>query len=159
MSDPALGDAVRALLSGQRIASLGTLHEGEPYVSMVPFALLASPPRFVVHVSGLAAHTKDMLRDGHVSLMVCGAPDEQTLPQAVPRMTIQGDAAPIGDEDAIHAEAKRAYLERFPESEPMFGFGDFALFAIEPRAVRVVAGFAQAKTLTPQGLARILEPN
>ena len=39
--DPDLAKTLRTLLERQRIASLGTLHKGEPYVSMVPFALLA----------------------------------------------------------------------------------------------------------------------
>ena len=37
--DPELAQKVRSLLADQRIASLGTLHGGEPYVSMVPFAI------------------------------------------------------------------------------------------------------------------------
>jgi hypothetical protein len=42
---PEQTQSLRRLFNGQRIASLGTLHEGEPYVSMVPFAVLpdASP--------------------------------------------------------------------------------------------------------------------
>ena len=38
--DPDLVSTLRTLLEAQRIASLGTLHKGEPYVSMVPLALL-----------------------------------------------------------------------------------------------------------------------
>lgn len=148
MIDPSLAESLRKLLREQRIAALGTLHDGEPFVSMAPFALLASPPRFVIHVSRLAAHTKDMLRDGRVSLLVSAQPDAQTAPQAVPRVTIQGDAAPLDDDDAGHAVAKSAYLERFPEGEPMFGFGDFSLFLVTPRALRFVAGFAQAFSVT-----------
>ena len=159
MIDPAIAEALRRLLREQRIAALGTLHDGEPFVSMVPFALLASPPRFVIHVSRLAAHTKDMLRDGRVSLLVSGQPDARTAPQAVPRVTVQGDAAALDDDGDGYAVARAAYLERFPEGEPMFGFGDFSLFLIAPRTLRLVAGFAQAKTLTAEGLAEVIEPN
>ena len=38
----------------------------------------------------------------------------------------------------------------------LFALGDFALFAIEPETVRVVAGFAQAATITPARLADAL---
>jgi len=155
--DPALAQALRALLEGQRIAALGTLHAGEPYVSMVPFALAGSPPRLVVHVSALAAHTKDMLQDPRVSVMVAAQPGPDVAPQAVPRVTIQGTAAMIDDDDASHAEARAAYLARFPESEPMFGFGDFSLFAIAPKSLRLVAGFAQAKTITPESFAEAMK--
>jgi putative heme iron utilization protein len=153
--DPAHAAALRALVHAQRIAALGTLHEGEPQVSMVPFALVRSA-RFVIHVSALAAHTKDMQADARVSLMIAGQPDAQTPPQAVPRVTIQGDASRL-DDDALHEDARRAYLARFPESEPMFGFGDFSLFVITPRSARFVGGFAQAKTITPESLAQALD--
>ena len=56
--DPELAQKVRGLLEAQRIASLGTLHDGEPYVSMVPFAIPAGTTDFIIHVSKLAAHTK-----------------------------------------------------------------------------------------------------
>jgi hypothetical protein len=44
-------------------------------------------------------------------------------------------------------------LERFPESEAMFGFGDSSLFAIRPEALRWVGGFTGAQSLTPEGFA------
>lgn len=152
--DAGLAGALRSLVLGQRIAALGTLHEGEPHVSMVPFALLPDA-RFVIHVSALAAHTRDMLAERRVSLLIAGQPGPDTPPQAVPRVTIQGDALRLEEEDRRDA-ARRAYLARFPESEPMFGFGDFSLFEIVPRSARFVGGFAQAKTLTAQALAEVL---
>ena len=35
----------------------------------------------------------------------------------------------------------------------LFELGDFGLFAIEPREVRVILGFAQAATVSPAALA------
>jgi hypothetical protein len=152
----AIDRAVRELLEAQRIASLGTLHDGEPYVSMVPFALLAGAPEFIVHVSALAAHTKDMLAEPKVSLLVIAPHDANVSPQATARLTIQGDAMRIDESDARHATAKRAYMDRFPQSAQTFELPDFSIFGIRPRALRFVGGFAQAKSLTPEGLARIL---
>ena len=57
--DPSIAPAIKSLLATQRIASLGTLHDGDPHVSMVPFAVLPAGPDFVIHVSSLAAHTGD----------------------------------------------------------------------------------------------------
>ena len=45
-----------ALVGGRQVAALGTLHEGAPYVSAVPFALLEDGSAFIIHVSELAAH-------------------------------------------------------------------------------------------------------
>jgi len=51
------------LLRRRSTAALGTLHDGAPFVSMVPYAVLPDGAAFVVHVSRLAGHTKDMLAD------------------------------------------------------------------------------------------------
>jgi putative heme iron utilization protein len=153
--DPNVAQGVRTLLEGQRVASLGTLHDGEPHVSMVPFAMPPGEIDFVIHVSGLAAHTRDMLAEPRVSLLVMAA-NPEVQPQATARMTVQGDATRIEPDSEFHAAAKKAYLARFPESEMIFNLGDFSLFAIRPRAIRFVGGFAQAKTITPEGLAGIL---
>jgi putative heme iron utilization protein len=154
--DPQVAQGVRTLIQGQRIASLGTLHEGEPYVSMVPFALAPGSIDFVIHVSALAAHTKDMLAEPRVSLMLVAAPMPEVPPQAAARLTVQGQAMRAAPASPLHADAKRAYLARFPDAAMMFELGDFSIFMIRPRTLRFVGGFAQAKTLTAEGLAEIL---
>ncbi len=68
-----LNGAMAHLLRERRTAALGTLRTGAPFVSMVPYAIAADGSGFVVHVSKLAAHTKDMLADARVSLLVADA--------------------------------------------------------------------------------------
>jgi len=51
-----------------------------------------------------------------------------------------------------HAALKGAYLEKFPEAEPLFGFADFAVVALAPTSARFVAGFARAATLSVEAL-------
>lgn len=154
--NPASAQTLRQLLRAQEVAALGTLHEGRPYVSMVPFATLSGGTGFVVHVSQLAAHTKDMLRSPPVSLLVVAPPAPDVLPQALARVTIQGRASQYENGTDAHTEAKAAYLARFPQSADLFGFADFSLFAIVPESVRFVGGFAQATTISPQTLADVL---
>ena len=149
--------ALRSLLEAQETAALGTLHNGEPFVSMVPYALLPNGRGFVIHVSRLAAHTKDMLASPAVSLMVVAAPSPELPAQARARVTIQGEARQCLDTDPDHAEAKRVYLSRFPQSEQMFGFADFSLFVIDPRTARFIGGFAQATSLGAETLAGIMK--
>jgi len=72
--NPGYAQTLRELLRAQQVAALGTLHKGHPYVSMVPFAMLPGGTGFVIHVSQLAAHTKDMLLSPHVSLLVVAPP-------------------------------------------------------------------------------------
>jgi putative heme iron utilization protein len=148
--------ALRDLLQGQQIAALGTLHNGQPFVSMVPFAVLPDGAGFVIHVSQLAGHTKDMTLNPNVSLLLMETPAPGVLPQAIARITIQGQAVQCLEADPIHAEAKAAYLTRFPQSEAMFSFADFSLFLIQPASARFVGGFAQATSLSPATLQSIL---
>jgi heme iron utilization protein len=146
--------ALTHLLQRQDIAALGTLHDGEPYVSMVPFAL--HPGGFVIHVSQLAAHTKDMLANPAVSLLVIAPPEPDVPVRARPRVTIQGTATRCTENDPRHAEAKAAYLARFPQSAEMFTFADFSLFIIQPRLARFIAGFAQATSVGAEALSRLM---
>lgn len=154
--DPSIAPAIKILLATQRIASLGTLHDGAPYVSMVPFAVLPRGPDFVIHVSSLASHTGDMRANPKVSLLVIAIESEGVPTQAVARITVQGEALPIPHAAAIYPEAREAYLRRFPDSAQMFELADFSLFAIRARTCRFIGGFAQARTLTADGLATIL---
>lgn len=153
---PAYAQTLRALLRTQQVASLGTLHDGQPYVSMVPFAMLPGGRGLVIHVSRLATHTKDMLLSPQVSLLVVAPPKPELPAQALARVTIQGEAAQYAESARGYAEAKAAYLSRFPQSAGMFAFSDFSLFAIMPRSIRFVGGFAQATTISPEVFAEVL---
>jgi len=154
MSSPRF-EPLRSLLRQQTVAALGTLHRGEPYVSMVPFAADEAAAEFLIHVSALSAHTRDMLEHPRVSLLIV-APDDGALPQARVRATIQGDAVPLDAEPARCAAARALYLQRFPRAAEIFALPDFSLFAIRPTSVRFIGGFAQAASLTPELFRRAL---
>jgi putative heme iron utilization protein len=145
-----------ALLHRCTVAALGTLHQGAPSVTMVPYALAADRLAFLVLVSGLSAHTRDMLADPRVGLMVLEPEGGATPSHALARVSIQGAARPLDRDDPGYGVAHNAYAARFPDMTGLFQLGDFRLFAIEPRAVRVVLGFAQATSLEPATLAAAL---
>ena len=147
-----LGDLVRS----RTAAALGTLHEGAPFVSMVPFAVLPEGDAFVVHVSRLAGHTKDMLADPRVSLLVMQPEGEGVAAQALARVTVQGEATEMARGSDGERDCRGTYLARFPEAAPLTEFGDFSFFAIRPSQARFVAGFAQAMSVTGETLAGIL---
>ena len=135
-------DALRALVRSQSVGSLGTLHSEEPFVSMVPFALLPDGQGVIVHVSRLASHTKDMQADPRVSLMVMAT--QADSPQSRARVTIQGDSMSLPPDADTYVAARACYLARFPDAEHIFELGDFTLFRIAPVRLRVVGGFGQA---------------
>ncbi|WP_428420486.1 HugZ family protein [Methylibium sp.] len=154
--DPSQAHALKALLETQPVASLATLHNGEPAASMVPFALLPAGQGVVIHVSRLATHTKDMLANPAVGLLVLASPAPGLPVQALPRVSLQGRARQCLNDAAEYTEARQAYLARFPESEPMFGFADFSLFVIGVRSARFVGGFAQAGSVTAERFVAIM---
>lgn len=146
---------LRPLLESQNVAALGTLHRGEAYVSMVPFAL-SEAGDLLIHVSALAVHTKDMIEHPRVSLLVLAPDADSPNPQARARATLFGDAEPLAHESADYASAKALYLARFAQSAQIFELPDFTLFRVRPAAARLVGGFAQATSLAGKPLAKAL---
>ncbi|VTU22848.1 heme utilization protein HutZ [Variovorax sp. SRS16] len=152
-----LAGALRALLHSQRVAALGTLDDdGAPFVSMVPFAVVPSLGCLALHVSGLAAHTGHLLRRPGVSLLVMQPEVAGEPVHALPRVTLAGEATmPVPDSPAWHA-CRAAYLERFPEAEPMTQLDDFRFVAIRLAHGRHIAGFGAARDVGPDALERAL---
>ena len=148
---------LRTLLQAQRVAALGTLGEdGAPFVSMTPYSLEPGSRRIVIHVSELAAHTRNMRASPAVSLMVMQAevPDEPV--HALPRVTLDGAAQFLERDSALWNACRAAYLARFPEAEPMTQLGDFSFVAIEARGARQVAGFGAARSIEAAELQKAL---
>ena len=155
VKEPSAGRAAE-LVRRCKVAALGTLHDGAPGVSMVPYAIIEDPLAFVVLVSALSAHTKEMLGDPNVALMIMEPETGTKPPHALARVSMQGRAEPISQGDPRFGAARAAYSARFPDMVGLFELGDFTLFAIAPAAVRVIAGFAQAASITPASVARSL---
>ena len=145
---------LRDLVREQNVASLGTLHAGAPFVSMVPYARNPGGAEFFIHVSGLATHTGDMLASPRVSLMIMAAHADN--PQSRARVTVQGDARQIPTGSDEYVAAKASYLAAFPDAAGIFELGDFSLFRIVPVSARVVGGFAQAFSLGAESFARAM---
>jgi putative heme iron utilization protein len=145
--DPNTEATLHALLTGLPVASLGTLHDGAPFVSMAPVVPAPDGTGFLIHVSRLAQHTRDMLVDARVSLMLMVPSEEGQDPLALPRVSLQGRAEELPADDSRHPAAARAYLARFPQAELTLGLGDFSFFLIRPTTGRLVFGFGRALSL------------
>jgi putative heme iron utilization protein len=144
--------ALQALIDSQPVAALATLHNGDPAVSMTPFARVPGSTRFVIHVSALATHTRDMLQHPAVSLLITAPLHDADSPLALPRASVQGTAQRCEPGSPGYDEARAAYLAKLPDSEELFSFGDFSLFVIEARALRYVAGFGRAMSVVGEQL-------
>ncbi|MGI9216165.1 MAG: HugZ family protein [Hydrogenophaga sp.] len=154
--EPRLTRALRELLAAQRVAALGTVDEdGTPFVSMVPFVVDGQDRSLVIHISGLAAHTRNLQRRPRASLMICQAEVAGEPVHALPRVTLDIDAADaVAGADAQACRA--AYLARFPEAEPMTALGDFRFVRLRPLGARQVAGFGAARSVDAAELLQAL---
>jgi len=137
--------AARRLLRSQHSAALATLSlklAGHPFASGVDyFTDHAGRPVFLI--SGLAEHSKNIVADPRISLLVQGAASDV---QASPRLTVVGKASSVSDDEA--ARLKTRYLRYFPETEQYFAL-DFFFCRLEPAQLRYVGGFGVARWIAP----------
>ena len=136
----------RSLLGRSRQGALATLMpgSGDPYCSLVNVASApdGSP---VLLISRLAIHTKNILNDRRVSLMLDERAPGDPLEGA--RIMLAGTAEEAqGDDVAI---LQRRYLAAHPSAAEFAGFRDFCFFRIRPRGVHLVAGFGRIVDLAP----------
>src|SRR5689334_5133288 len=87
--------SVASLLRSQRIAALGTLRDASPFASMVAYVAEPNFGGFLLHLSRLAAHTKQILAAPQSSLLIHERDDERDDPQTLARITLVGAATPI----------------------------------------------------------------
>jgi putative heme iron utilization protein len=129
--------AAKKLLREGRSGALATLRagSGDPYCSLVNVATAADGAPLLL-LSRLALHTKNILADARVSLMI----DERKAgdPLEGARVMLMGSAAATDD-----PEARRRYLDRQPEAEMFAGFGDFGFYRMTLTAAHLVAGFGR----------------
>ena len=144
------------LIRGGRWAALATYGEGVPLASMVAYASEPGFAGFLLHVSRLSAHTRNLLALPSASIAISEADTaERRNPQTLARVSIQGEARPLPEGAPGYAEARALYEKRFPESSSLFGFADFLLFRLVPREARFVAGFAMAYTVSAAELREV----
>lgn len=137
-----------------RVASLATLRDEKPHASMVAYAVVDDFSAFYIHVSRLAQHTMDMLKDKNVSLLIAETDDGRADPLTLARVSVRGTAEQIQNGEPGYTPIKDMYLARFPEAEQLFKLADFSFWRITPKGGRYVAGFSKAYNITPEALKK-----
>lgn len=131
---------VRYLVADQRSAVLCTAHaehEGWPYGSIVPYAVMANGD-LCVFLSDISEHCKNLLADARATLFVTD-PSVRDNPQSGARHAMMVKARqPVGDEEmAVEA----VYFARFPEAERMRSAHGFKVWLLECQRIRWIAGY------------------
>lgn len=141
------GRLARSLLRRSRQGALATLmaSSGDPYCSLVNVASHpdGSP---VLLISGLAVHTKNLLGDARVSLMLDERAEGDPLEGA--RIMLAGRAEQTAGSDL--EIVRRRYLNAHPAAEAFVDFKDFSFFRIQPSGMHLVAGFGRIVDLKPE---------
>src|ERR1700745_1858325 len=119
----------RSLLRRSRHGALATLMpgSGDPYCSLVNVASHCDGSPILL-ISRLALHTKNILADPRVSLMLDERAEGDPLEGA--RIMLAGRAEEAGDAD--EAIFRRRYLNAHPSAEAFVNFKDFSFFKIRP---------------------------
>jgi heme iron utilization protein len=137
----------RSLLRRSRQGALATLMagKGDPYCSLVNVASHpdGSP---ILLISRLALHTRNILGDKRVSLMLDERAEGDPLEGS--RIMLAGMAEEAGGEDA--KILRRRYLNAHPSAEAFVDYKDFSFFRIRPAAAHLVAGFGRIVDLQPE---------
>jgi putative heme iron utilization protein len=138
---------VRSLLRRSRQGALATLMtgSGDPYCSLVNVATHpdGSP---ILLISRLALHTKNILANSRISLMLDERAEGDPLEGS--RIMLAGRA-----EQAAAADleiTRRRYLNAHPSAQAFVGFKDFSFFRVHPLGAHLVAGFGRIIDLRPE---------
>jgi putative heme iron utilization protein len=137
----------RSLLRRSRQGAVATLTPGssDPYCSLVNVASHpdGSP---ILLISRLALHTRNLLGDARLSLMLDERAEGDPLEGA--RIMLAGRAEQASGDDV--AILRRRYLNAHPSSEVFVNFKDFSFFRIRPTGAHLVAGFGRIVDLKPE---------
>jgi heme iron utilization protein len=137
----------RSLLRRSRQGALATLmaESGDPYCSLVNVASHADGSPILL-ISRLALHTRNILADDRVSLMLDERAEGDPLEGS--RIMLAGRAEQAGADDL--PLSRRRYLNAHPSAEAFVNFSDFSFFRIRPAGGHLVAGFGRIVDLTPE---------
>jgi len=137
----------RSLLRRSRQGALATLMagSGDPYCSLVNVASHADGSPILL-VSRLALHTRNILGDSRVSLMLDERAEGDPLEGS--RIMLAGRAEEASTDDL--EILRRRYLNAHPSAEAFVSFKDFSFFRIRPGGAHLVAGFGRIVDLKPE---------
>jgi putative heme iron utilization protein len=141
------GKLAKSLLRRRREGALATLMagSGDPYCSLVNVASHpdGSP---ILLISRLAVHTRNILADPRVSLMLDERAPGDPLEGARIMLAGRAEEAGEGELDTL----RRRYLNAHPSAENFANFKDFSFFRIRPSGAHLVAGFGRIVDLKPE---------
>lgn len=127
---------------------------GLPHASYSPFVRLQSD--YYLYLSRLAAHTRNLLANPAIGLLLVEDEGGAGNIFARKRITLQGRAQRVAREETEFATALSEFRRRFGKvMELIEPLPDFYLFRVTPDSGRFVRGFGQAYELVGEDLERL----
>ncbi|MDP1596001.1 MAG: DUF2470 domain-containing protein [Methylotenera sp.] len=115
--------------------------DGYPFGSVAPF-VLGHDCQPVILISSIAEHTKNIMLNPKVSLLVFAGTEDL---QANARLTLLGSAIKIEKDDA---DLRARYLRYLPQAASYFDMHDFAFYRINLTHARYIGGFGNMSWLS-----------
>ena len=134
--------SAREALENGRYGSLAVIdgETGGPYVSLVNYSCgVDGFPTFLF--SGLARHTRCLLKDQRASLLVAEIPNDGDALTGL-RASFSGTM-----ERVAAGGDKTLYVAKHPYAAGYAEFGDFSFWKLTPALVHLVGGFGRIETL------------
>ena len=154
MTDVQPASVCASLLEEMRSLQLSTVGaDGMPHCGYTPY-LHRAPGSFYIFVSQLAAHTRNLLANRTVAIMIIA--DEQSTSQIFARARVNYlcDATSIPPDSHDYALVLDDYQQRHGKMVGLLRqLPDFVLFQLQPMSGQFVMGFGKAYTLTGDDLS------
>jgi putative heme iron utilization protein len=146
-----------SLVRERSLAALGTIVEGGPLVSMVLYASEPDLSCLYLHVSRIAQHTRGLLSQPQVGLLISEPDRASRNPLTLARVSLQGLAVHLEEGSPEFEHARALYLAVHPTAAINFQLPDFLLLVVRPLAARFIAGFGKIFDLDRDAWARLSE--
>ncbi|NJM97975.1 MAG: HugZ family protein [Phormidesmis sp. RL_2_1] len=128
----------------------------QPQASYAP-CVIDSSRNIYVFVSGLSAHTQNLINTGKASALFIE--DESKTQQMFARKRLSYTCvAQLVDRESPHWQViAQQFEDRFgPIVDVMKGLADFRIFQLQPQSGRFVVGFGAAYDIDPNNLNRLI---
>jgi putative heme iron utilization protein len=147
-----------SLVRERSLAALGTIVEGGPLVSMVLYASEPDLSCLYIHVSRIAQHTRGLLAQPRVGLLISEPDRVSRNPLTLARVSIQGQAWALEEGSPAFENARSLYLAAHPTAAINFDLPDFLLLGVHPESARFIAGFGKIFDFDREAWARLAAP-
>ena len=150
--------ALRELLSSSRVLALAVMVDGEPEAALLPFIASDDLTAVYVQASGLARHSRGLIADARVGVLVHAPDTADADPMQLPRLTVQAVVRILARGTREFTAAAERFTGRFPAARMTLELEDFKLYELTLGRGRYIEGFARAFNVGPHTFTKLSQP-